>query len=87
MKMCREQHFYKFDDVTISKDDIGNFDIEDLKIIPILFQTGYLTIGKENEILGTYKLQFPNNEVRASYLRGLADAYIQSNSLMSSMIR
>ncbi|WP_170254627.1 ATP-binding protein [Phaeodactylibacter luteus] len=86
MKMCREQHLYKFDEIAINKNDLGNFDIEDLKIIPILFQTGYLTISEEDDILRTYRLKFPNNEVKESYLRGLADAYIQSNSLMSSMV-
>jgi len=86
MKMCRERHLFDFDDITINKDDLGNFDIENLEIIPVLFQTGYLTIVDENPILRNYRLSFPNNEVKESYLRGLADAYIHSNSLMSSSI-
>jgi hypothetical protein len=86
MKMCREQHLYKFEEISINQDDLGNFDIENLKIIPILFQTGYLTIKSENPILRNYKLTFPNQEVRESYLRNLADQYIGSNSYSSSNI-
>lgn len=86
MKMCRQQHLYKFEEVSINQDELGNFDIENLKIIPILFQTGYLTIKSENPILRNYKLTFPNQEVRESYLRNLADQYIGSNSYSSSNI-
>ncbi len=86
MKMCREQHLYKFEEVSINQDELRNFDIENLKIIPILFQTGYLTIKSENPTLRNYKLTFPNQEVREPYLRNLADQYIGSNSYSSSNI-
>jgi hypothetical protein len=86
MKMCREKHLYKFEEIVIHKTDLGNFDIENLEIIPLLFQTGYLTIKAENPILRNYTLDFPNDEVRESYLRNLADAYIHSNNLSSSSI-
>jgi hypothetical protein len=65
---------------------LGNFDIENLKIEPILFQTGYLTILGENPIFRSYKLGFPNMEVRESYLRNLLEAYIDSDRLKSSII-
>lgn len=86
MKMCCEQHLYKFEEISINQDELGNFDIENLKIIPILFQTGYLTIKSENPVFRNYKLTFPNQEVRESYLRNLADQYIGSNSYSSSNI-
>ena len=85
MKMCREQHLYKFDEITINQDDLGNFDIENLKVIPILYQTGYLTIIDEG-FLNSYTLTFPNMEVRESYLRNLADAYIDSPIVSSSNV-
>jgi Predicted AAA-ATPase/PD-(D/E)XK nuclease superfamily len=85
MKMCRHNHFYKFDQVSIHTADVGNFDIENLKIIPVLFQTGYLTIIKE-DILNSYVLSFPNIEVRESYLRNLADTYINSDVISSTNI-
>ena len=86
MKMCREQHLYRFDEIVMNENDLGNFDIESLKIVPILFQTGYLTVQSKSAVLQNYKLSFPNEEVRASYLRNLADQYIQSEKESSSGI-
>ncbi len=86
MKLCQEQHFYKFDTITLNQSDLGNFDIENLKIEPILFQTGYLTIVGYDPLFRNYKLSFPNEEVRESYLRNLLDTYIGSSRLNSSSI-
>lgn len=86
MKLCREQHFYKFDKITLNQSDLGNFDIENLKIEPILFQTGYLTIVDYDPLFRNYKLSFPNEEVRESYLRNLLDTYIGSSRLNASSI-
>jgi len=86
MNMCRENHMYNFEQVTINKNDLGNFDIENLKIEPLLFQTGYLTIVEENPILRNYTLSFPNLEVKESYLSSLAETYIQSDRLKTSAI-
>jgi hypothetical protein len=85
MKMCRENHMYEFEEVSIHQDDLGNFDIKNLKIIPVLFQTGYLTIVKE-DIFNSYVLGFPNMEVRESYLRHLLETYIDSPMSPSSRI-
>lgn len=86
MKMCREHHLYEFDEISINQSDLGNFDIENLKIFPILFQTGYITIIEEEALFRNYVLSFPNIEVKESYLRNLADTYINSSTLSSSNI-
>ena len=43
--------------------------------IPILFQSGYLTIKDYDERLGLYKLGFPNDEVKYGFLDNLVPAY------------
>ena len=86
MKLCLERHLYKFDEVTISIGDLGSFDIENLKIEPLLFQTGYLTITSEDLEFDEYTLSFPNKEVRVSYLRNLLEAYINSNQVETASI-
>jgi hypothetical protein len=43
------------------------YDIEKLQVIPVLFQTGYLTLQAKLEY-GLYRLGYPNREVRASML-------------------
>ncbi|UTC78030.1 ATP-binding protein [Treponema sp. OMZ 799] len=43
--------------------------------VPILFQSGYLTIKDYDERLGLYKLGFPNDEVKYGFLDNLVPAY------------
>lgn len=65
------------------------FDIEDLDIYGLLFQTGYLTI-KEVETLDLqpyYKLDYPNEEVRLSFIYRLLEAYtFQKSSNIGSAL-
>ncbi len=86
MKMCREAHLYQFEEVFLNQSDLGNFDIENIKIEPLLFQTGYLTIVDEDPVFRQYKLSFPNLEVRESYLNNLLQAYIDSSQMQTSPI-
>lgn len=43
--------------------------------IPILFQSGYLTIKEYIEDVNMYRLGFPNDEVRYSFLKNLFPSY------------
>ena len=57
-------------DLWINSSLIDSFDIENIKLEPILFQSGYLSIKKvkENKRGGySYLLDFPNKEVRLSF--------------------
>ncbi len=49
------------------------FDIEHIELIPLLFQTGYLTIRERDELPGYYILDYPNQEVRESMYQFLLD--------------
>lgn len=86
LKKSREERFYQLEMLTFDFDELQSFDIEKLQTIPILFQTGYLTIKEKDDISGNVVLDFPNKEVRISYYRGLADQYIQSSCYSSSTI-
>ena len=77
MELCKEQHFYKFDSADLTSTELSSFDIDNLKIMPLLFQTGYLTITGYNSMFYSYKLEFPNLEVKNSYLHGLLEAYTE----------
>jgi hypothetical protein len=48
-------------------------------IIPLLYQTGYLTIKACNASKTKYVLGMPNSEVRTGLLRNLAPLYTQAN--------
>jgi len=43
------------------------YEITDIELIPLLFQTGYLTIKKLNPLNSVVILDYPNNEVRKSF--------------------
>ena len=48
--------------------------------LPMIFQSGYLTIKEYNKKMGTYLLDFPNNEVRKGFLSVLAANYMKPKS-------
>ncbi len=54
-------------DHTISVSNFSTYDIEHLQILPLLFQTGYLTIKGYDEEMDTYELDFPNLEVARAF--------------------
>jgi hypothetical protein len=61
--------------IQTSADLLGRFDVDDIAIEALLFQTGYLTIGETIDIPGRrqYVLRYPNLEVQTSlntYLGG-----------------
>ncbi len=52
---------------------VSKFDVNDIGVEALLFQTGYLTIvGEEKDEFDTlYRLDYPNREVRISLNRGM----------------
>ena len=75
-----EYQRYDFENVKIPATQLSTYDIEKLQIIPLMFQTGYLTIKNYNEEDDLYELSYPNEEVRRSYISLLADAYTHSTN-------
>ncbi len=51
------------------------YEIDTLDVIPLLFQTGYLTIKSYSERFETYILSYPNYEVRRAFLFYLLSSY------------
>ena len=48
--------------------------------LPLLYQSGYLTIKDFNHLTRSYVLSFPNEEVRVGYVKGLLPIYVGVNS-------
>ena len=59
----------ELENVLVEKDEFSTFDIEDLKLEALLFQTGYLTIKNIDDRL--YSLTYPNIEVKNSLAKQL----------------
>jgi hypothetical protein len=62
----------------VSSSVFDSYDPEDIAEIPLLFQTGYLTIKQQIKLSFTdiqYILGMPNEEVKVSFLKYLLNAY------------
>lgn len=57
------------------------YDIESSQIIPILFQTGCLTI-KAKDRFGLYTLDYPNNEVKESMLEYMGSDLLHEQKMI-----
>jgi hypothetical protein len=73
-------HRYDFENIRIPATQLSAYDIEKLQIIPLMFQTGYLTIKSYDAEDNLYVLNYPNEEVRQSYMSMLADAYTHNDN-------
>jgi hypothetical protein len=63
----------------VKKNILEKFDIEEIKIEALMFQTGYLTIKEvyQKEYGQEYKLGFPNKEVRISFSENILEFTIK----------
>ncbi len=70
LKLIREQQYAvpDIEKISLTKADLGSFDVKDITLETVLFQTGYLTIEKTEEIGSEtlFHLNYPNREVKAS---------------------
>jgi len=62
-------------DMQVVQSDFGKYDIDNMSPVPLLCQTGYLTISDYNADFGEYTVDFPNNEVRACFAGSLLEQY------------
>ena len=64
--------------------DVDDFDVSPEQMtsaLPLLYQSGYLTIKKYNPIMRRYTLEYPNREVKIGMLKSLAPNYLSPISL------
>lgn len=59
----------------VEADTLNSIDSTSTNPIPVIFQSGYLTITGYDERFGLYKLGFPNEEVREGFMRFLMPHY------------
>ncbi|MCK5354000.1 MAG: ATP-binding protein [Methyloprofundus sp.] len=70
LKLIRERQYSlpDMENIMLSEAAMGSFDIGEIKLESLLFQTGYLTIDRVENLAGNffYYLTYPNREVKAS---------------------
>ncbi|MDR1322149.1 MAG: ATP-binding protein, partial [Gracilibacteraceae bacterium] len=74
--------------VTVSANSITDYRADGNDPVPILYQSGYLTIKNYDKEYNEYLLDFPNEEVRGGFLNELLRSYVpDSNSYAKSFKR
>ena len=73
-----KQNNYELENMTreeVTADLLGSLDSIDTNPLPLLYQSGYLTIKSYDPDFGTYQLGFPNGEVERGFSRFLFRYY------------
>ena len=69
----------ELDNVAMSAEELNNFDVKKINLKALMFQTGYLTIVEKDEY-NQYVLDYPNEEVRSSFVKFLLKNYTDEDS-------
>ena len=85
VKLFKEQMVYDVGKTEVGQIAFESFELNDIDITSLLFQTGYLTI-KQVEEFGLYVLDYPNQEVKDSMLQHLIGAFSHGKAVKSTPI-
>ena len=64
----------------LTEDTLNSVEIFEENPLPLLYQSGYLTIKDYDKEFKTYRLQFPNREVREGFVKFLVPFYTPRHS-------
>jgi hypothetical protein len=87
LEQIKDNHLYyaEIDNLKkISLEAFESYEIEDLDPIALMFQTGYLTIKEYHMQNQTYVLDYPNKEVRDSFLLYALKSYTSAKKSLSN---
>ncbi|MEY3243711.1 MAG: hypothetical protein RIR11_5150 [Bacteroidota bacterium] len=73
IKQMRRLTYYNVENSIVNDRILDKYDLDNLTLIPLLFQTGYLTVKKVDRMTGDMVLDYPNKEVRESMYEFLID--------------
>jgi hypothetical protein len=85
VKMLNKEYDYDLDDIVLHQNILENFNLEHLNHHTLLFQTGYLAI-KEPLGNSTYRVGYPNHEVRESMLAFILNEYFENPQIDSQIL-
>jgi PD-(D/E)XK nuclease superfamily len=73
MNQMRKHERFDVENCVVNNTILDKYDIENIALIPLLFQTGYLTVKSLDPMTGDMVLDYPNKEVRESMYQFLID--------------
>jgi PAS domain-containing protein len=63
---------------TLTSMSFQKFNVDNMDAVAVLYQSGYLTIVDYSEEFNQYTLDYPNEEVRASFADALLEQYVKA---------
>jgi hypothetical protein len=77
VKLLRERGYdvQALENLRVDELTFSSYELEDLSPLPLLIQTGYLTIKGYDAESRLYQLSYPNYEVESAFVRYLLDAF------------
>lgn len=77
MKLLRNRNYdiQQLQQLQVSEIEMSTYEIDQLQLIPLLFQTGYLTIKEYDAAQQLFTLYFPNYEVEDAFLIWLLNTF------------
>jgi hypothetical protein len=81
-KLIENQHIdiLHLEEEKITSGSFTKFDAENMSAVPVLYQSGYLTIVDYNDDDGIFSLGFPNEEVRTAFSKTLIEHYTHAST-------
>ena len=73
IKQMRKHTHFDVENSVVNNRILEKYDIDNLELVPLLFQTGYLTVKSVDVMTGDMVLDYPNKEVRESMYEFLID--------------
>ena len=64
---------FNVENINVTTVTLDKFDLDNIELVPLLFQTGYLTVKELDPWTGDMVLDYPNKEVRESMYQFLID--------------
>lgn len=81
IKLLKEQQYpvEALQELRLNELAFSTYELENLSIVPLLFQTGYLTIKAYDPATRTYTLSYPNREVEDAFTAYLLGAFSEGD--------
>jgi len=78
IRLIRKQaiNVSKLGSMRIDESSFYGFDADNMEAVPVLYQTGYLTVKDYDDAAEEYELGFPNVEVATAFSKSLLEQYL-----------
>jgi hypothetical protein len=84
VNLIKERGIFRFEEQWVPQLSLEKYDLDNLDLIPLLFQTGYLTVKQRDISNGDVLLDYPNREVRDGMYQVLIDDLTRNTYKQSS---